>query len=76
MRRKGDGMTGLRQLVARGRPVVRRRREASLLRAELERLTSEPAQFRTWVPPGHFHVPIPSLSDVRREEAGRIPKKI
>ena len=60
---------GLRELIARCRPVARRLREASRLRAELERVTSERDQFRTWVPPGHFYSPIPSLSDVRREEA-------
>src|SRR5437016_1006546 len=60
---------GLRELVARRRPVARPEHEASRLRAELERVTSERDQFRTWVPPGHFYSPIPSLVDVRREEA-------
>ena len=42
------------------------RAERSRLRKLTTRLESELERYRTWVPPGHFYSPIPSLEEVGR----------
>jgi len=38
------------------------------LHAEIARLSSELHVYKTWVPPGHFYSPIPSLEEVKLRE--------
>ena len=45
--------------------IVKERRQH---REEITRLTSELKIYRTWVPPGHFYSPIPSIDEVRSKE--------
>lgn len=39
------------------------------LESERDRLRAELAHWKTWMSPGHFYSPIPSLDEVRRREA-------
>jgi hypothetical protein len=39
------------------------------LQEEIERLTLENAEYKTWVPPGHFYSPIPSIVDIKHKES-------
>jgi predicted O-methyltransferase YrrM len=53
--------------------------ERDLLRGEIDQLKAEIDQLKTWVPPGHFFSPIPSIDEVRLKEKeifNSIPKKI
>jgi hypothetical protein len=65
-------MRGLRERLA---ALVRRAARlsgvipAALGDADRERLAAELERYRTWVPPGHFYSPVPSLDEVRRDEA-------
>lgn len=38
------------------------------LNIEINRLKVENAQFKTWVPPGHFYSPIPLIEDIKLKE--------
>ena len=59
----------VRELAKRLRKLSDGPREVDQLRAERDRLAAELAAYKTWVPPGHFYSPIPSLDEVRRDAA-------
>jgi len=60
-------------------PTNQLRAEIDQLRAERDQLKTERDQLKTWVPPGHFHSPIPSIDEVKHKEErifNSIPKEI
>jgi predicted O-methyltransferase YrrM len=50
------------------RNLLRRSRWVRELEAERDRLRTEAARPRTWVPPGHYYSPIPSAEELRPRE--------
>ncbi|MCF2146677.1 class I SAM-dependent methyltransferase [Desmonostoc muscorum LEGE 12446] len=53
--------------------------EIELLKSEIERLKLEKAEFTTWMPPGHFYSPIPSIAEIKLKEKeifGDLPQEL
>jgi predicted O-methyltransferase YrrM len=50
------------------RNLLRRLRWVREMEAERDRLRAEVAQQKTWVPPGHYYSPIPSVDELRSRE--------